>query len=450
MKEVAMSRQGRTWMAWAVSAALLLAAGAAYGEEAEGDSAAAAPMGLNYSLELTSSFHQVSSAYFGAADWQVHRHGPHYSWGEGLTRARVGYKEAGCSVGFGGVLLGTTGTDYFGTHDLGDGRLDQAFLAVEDLGGSGVGFTFGRQNLQIGDGFVIGDGYYDSRAALWNIPLGYSDAALVGWTRGPWNVQGFASLLSRSWHWVDEESGATFYPQGTITGGEVSYAPSEQRTLALAYFRRQDTGDTKLQPSAFSARGALGQGPLTLSGEWVTERGDYGDGPATDLKAMAGHACLNYALPFKGEPFVEVEHLRFTGDDPGTPEDEAYYPWQYTWSDWSKWYVADLMGSTLVFNSNSRVWRLGCGFTPLENTTVRLLLHRIDLDTQVPEGIGRGFADEADLIVDQSIGDHVSLWVMGAYAVPRDAAKDLLGSSAKSGQLFASISYKFASPGGEE
>jgi hypothetical protein len=110
------------------------------------------------------------------------------------------------------------------------------------------------------------------------------------------------------------------------------------------------------------------------------------------------------------------------------------------------------MASTLVFNDDSRIWKLECGYSPLEDTSLRLLLHRISLDTGasyggLPEGVGRDFADEADLVVDQALGECWSAWVMGGYVRPLDAAKALVGGAA-SGQLFVSLTYKFDGTGG--
>jgi len=137
---------------------------------------------------------------------------------------------------------------------------------------------------------------------------------------------------------------------------------------------------------------------------------------------------------------------------PETPGYEGYYPWQYRWTDWSKWYVGDLMASTLVFNNDARIWELECGYSPLEDTSLRLLLNRISLYTGasyggIPEGVGRDFAAEADLVVDQALGERWSAWVMGGYVRPLDAAKALVGEAA-SGQIFVSLTYKFDSAGG--
>ena len=425
--------------------ALALGAGAARAEESAADSSAATPAGFSYSVEVTTSFHHVSSAFFGARRDESDPQSMHFSWGEGFTRARANYHLAsGVWGSVGGVVMGTAGADYLKAKDVGDGRLDQLVVGVSALGASGVSLALGRQDLQVGDGFVIGDGYRDTRAALWNIPLGFYDAARADWQRGSWHALAFGARISPSF------GGDGAYPKGIVAGGEAGWSASDQRALALGLFSRDDRGGTRLSPRAGSVRGAIGAGAFTLSGEWVVERGT--DGPVP-MRGQGGHLCAHATIPAPLKPFAEVEYFRFSGDDPATPEDEAYYPWNYRWNDWSHFYVSDLIGSTLLADSDARIWKLALGVTPRENTAVRLLLHRIDLDTGssyggLPVGVGRGFADEADLVVDQSVGDHWSGWVMGAYAVPRAAAKALVGGSAPSGQLFVSLSYKFSAPGG--
>ncbi len=434
-----------------VSLGLALGAGAARAqEEAAADSAGGdeggVPAGFSYGVEATSSYHYANNPYFGA-DWGITREGAGkttYSWTEGFTRLRLNYGlPRGAYVSAGGVLLGTGGTDYFGVEDVGDGRVDQLLAGWPDVGGSGLSLVAGRQDLQVGDGFLIGDGYLDRRAALWNIPLNFYDAVRADWARGPWRVLAFGAHLSHSF------GSEGVYPKGIEYGGEAGWSAAEDRAVALGVFQRADDGPAQLDARAYSLRGALGLRGFTLAGEGVQEAGTAG---AVDLKGRAGHLGLTYGPELRFKPYAEVAYLFFSGDDPATPEDEGFYPWEYRWSDWSRYYVADFVGSTLVFNNDARIWKLECGVTPFADTGVRLLAHRIDLDTGsawggLPEGVGRGFADELDLVVDQALGDRWSAWVMGAYVVPREAGKALVGR-ARAGQLFVSLSYAFDRAGG--
>ena len=441
-------RSGRARACLAVGAVVLvLGAGAARGaEEAGADSAGAAvPRGLSYSVEATTSYHYVNHAYFGAdRGLTPDPRQSNFTWGEGFTRARVNYGlPQGRWVSAGGVVMTTVSTDYLGADGASDGRLDQLLVGASGIGGSGLSVVAGRQDLQVGDGFVIGDGYRDTRAALWNIPLSFYDGVRADWERGPWHALGFEVRLSPSY------GGDGVYPKGYEWGGEAGWTGAEDRALSLAFFQRQDDGAEKLDANAFSVRGAIGARGFTLAGELVGESGTVG---RDDLKGRAGHLGLTWKSGAKGEPYAQLAYFLFSGDDPATDAVEGYYPWQYRWNDWSQWYVADLVASTLVFNNDSRIWKLECGYTPREDTGVRLLLHRIALDTGssyggIPRGVGRDFADEADLVVDQGLGGHWTAWVMGGYVRPLDAARALVGGAA-SGQVFASITYKIEVPGG--
>jgi hypothetical protein len=437
----------RVWIGCALLASTAGVAWAA--EEAAADSGGAVRPGFSYGVEVTSSLHRVNDAYFGAdlgvTDDPTKKS---FSWSEGFTRLRLNYGASdGVWASVGGVYMTTSGTDYYGIRGAGDAILDQFLVGVTPLGGQGLGLVAGRQDLQVGDGFLIGDGYRETRAALWSIPVNFYDALRADWRQGRWHALAFGARLSPSYGDKGD------YPEDLQGGGEVGWSESETRTLAFGYFQRGDDGPRHLDARAFSLRGTWDHGPFSLAGEWVVEGGRKGN---ARLQGAGGHLGATYRSGFHGEPYAQLEAFRFSGDDPSTPDVfEGYYPWNYRWTDWSRYYVADLMASTFVFNEDSRIWKLEGGLTPLENTSLRLLLHRIDLDTGasqwesgLPDRVGRGFADEVCLVVDQGFGEHWSGWLMGGYARPRAAAKALLGTTLNSSQTFACLTYKFEGPGG--
>ena len=242
----------------------------------------------------------------------------------------------------------------------------------------------------------------------------------------------------------------TLRPKGNQYGGELGWSAGEERSLALGWFQRADDGGTKLDARALSVRGAFGMRGFTLAGELVTESGTFDQ---ADLEGRGGHLGLTYALERKGEPYAQVEYLLFSGDDPATPEDEGFYPWNYRWTDWSRYYVADLVASTLAVQQRrahleARV-RLHAAreHGPAAAAPPHRPRHGGQLRRSARRAWGGGFADEADLVVDQGLGGNWSAWVMGGYVRPREAAKALVGES-RSGQLFVSLTYKFDSAGG--
>lgn len=440
----------RGWVALGIACAVLaFSAGVVRAAEEDAvEPEGAVPAGLSYGVEVTSSFHQVTDAYFGA-DLGVTGDPAKrsFSWSEGFTRLRLNYGAPdGVWLSVGGVYMTTSGTDYYGIRDAGDAQLDQFLVGLSPPGGQGFSLVAGRQDLQIGDGFLIGDGYRESKAALWGIPVNFYDALRADWQQGNWHALAFGARLSPSCGDTGD------YPEDLQGGGEAGWSGSETRSLAFGYLQRGDGGPRHLDARAFSLRGAWDRGPFSLAGEWVVEGGQNGD---AQLQGVGGHLGITCKPGLRGEPYVQLEYFHFSGDDPATPDvDEGFYPWSYRWTDWSRYYVADLMASTFTVNNDTRIWKLECGVTPAENTSLRLLLHHIDLDTGtsqwedgLPEGVGRGFADEVDLVVDQGLGKSWTGWVMGSYARPREAAKTLVGAEKNSSQVFAGLTVKFDGPG---
>ena len=439
----------RSRMHWTGAlACLLLIAGTARvrAEAAAADSTAVAPItpvaqGASASFEGTMSSHTVDHPYFGqpGADRRA-------GWAEGFERLRVNYGAPNgtwCSVG--GVLMLTAGKDYYGVENASDGRLDQLEVGAANVLGSGVSVTAGRQDLILGDGFLIGDGYRDSRAALWNIPLNFYDALRVDWKRNGWHVLGFGANLSPSLYGAPGD-----YPRGRIVGGEAGWSPEENSGVTGTYLQRSDNGPDDLDARAYSVRLHYGRGPATFAGELVVEGGTQS---GVTLAGHGGHARFDYAPAAKHKPTIGVEYFLLSGDKPGTVENEAYYPWQFRWNDWSQYYVGDLVSSTVGNSSDMRIALLRVGCSVREGTGLRLLAHRMDADTGTSLGLAPGaskaFAYEYDLVLDQTLGANFSAWVMGGFATPLAAAKAAYGS-ANSGQVFASVSWKFSGPGGGE
>ena len=429
----------KRWITACGLAAALLAAGSAGAVDAPADSGATTPVGVgpSWSVEATSSYHAVQKAYFGAANRND-------NWNEGFACVRLNFGSTAGAWGSAGVVgMSTLGTDYYGTHDAGDAQLDQLVAGFVNVAGSGLDVTAGRQNLVLGDGFLIGDGYRDHRAALWNIPLSYFDAVKGEWHRGPAQALMFGANLSASF----ADSGVT--TKGQVFGGEAGWNGGDAGQLVGTWLQRNDTGTSNRDATAFSLRGSWTRGTATVFGEGVLEGGTQ---RATRLAGRGGHAGIKVQSAARWTPMLKGEYFRFSGDDPATAEDESYDPWMYRWSDWSQYYVGDLVSSTIGDASDMRIWELQLGLKPAAATGVRLLAHRMDLDRpqgiDVNEGTATAFAYEYDIVLEQGFGDRISAYVMGAWAQPLAAAKAGIGS-ANSSQVFASVTVRFGSAGGE-
>jgi hypothetical protein len=389
---------------------------------------------MSWAFEGTTSYHTVGRPYFGTADSRD-------TWGEGFQHMRVnGGGSDGLWFSVCGLVMMTAGTDYYGTHDAGDGRFDQLEAGMANVAGTGVNVIAGRQDLVLGDGFLVGDGYVDRRAALWNIPLNFYDALRVDWKDAKWHALAFGANLSPSF------GSNGLYPRGEMYGVEAGATPVEGADVTATFLKQDDSHATDMNATAYALRASWPVGTSTLSGEVVAEGGTYG---RADLRGKGGH--LKFVAPVKARwsPVATGEYFYFSGDDPNTPQNEGYYPWQFRWNDWSTYYVGDLLASTVVTSSNMQILRVQLGATPREGTGVRVLAHRMDRARATEAGSSKAFAYEYDLVVDQALGPHWNAWVMGGYATPLDAAKAELGAET-TGQVFASVSWKFGGPQGGE
>jgi hypothetical protein len=190
-------------------------------------------------------------------------------------------------------------------------------------------------------------------------------------------------------------------------------------------------------------RGRMTRGPRGIRGEAALEGGQWRD---QRLHAYAWHADGRCDIPARGAPYLELSYLFYSGDNADTDEVEEWFPWNFHWVDWSKYYIGDYV-TNMLLNADSRIWRLEAGCQPTESLSLRALGHHFDLDTGsyvlgLPDGVGRHFADEVDLVADYSVSDALSFWVMGSWAAPGDAAKYAWGDKT-AWQLFASATYSF-------
>lgn len=378
----------------------------------------------SYTVETTASGHTTDRAFFGEG-------APH--WSEVFSRARVEMPLTGhVNLSLGGVIMTQVGKDYAGFGDASDGRIDRLALSIHDLVFPGLGVTVGRQDYKLGDGFLLGDGYLDTRSARWNIPLSFYDGVTADWAMGDAHLRGFALNFSPSY-----ESSLGYRPDGLLYGGEVSVSPGEGKGLAVAYLQRHDKSAFEDRSQAVSVRGDWTSGAVEVNAEAVLQ-GGKADG--VDRAGRGGHANLIWTGSGAWAPTIRLHYSLLSGDDPATTKDETYAAWQPSWNDWSQHYVGDLLASTVGTWEDMRIALVQVGVTPREGTGLRLLAHRFDRD----QGAVTPFAYEFDAVVDHDFGKGWTGWIMGGLVTPLDRAKADYATDKSSTQLFASLTYKFS------
>jgi hypothetical protein len=361
--------------------------------------------------------------YFGSPD-QPSPDGK-YAWSEGALMLEAHWRPADwVHFDVAGAATWTIGDDAYGTGSEAQFLFYRALVEFADIGGSGVGVTIGRQDLGIGSGLVISDGFRSEKAALWLNPIWFFDAVKVDWDgESGLGASGYAFLLDRT----------TGEPEnGYGWGAELRWQVLEEGPeVAFDYVARHDTSATDNDARAAWLRSTLPFGPVTFGGDYVWEFGRIGGVP---YDAGAWYAYLKWSLPTELDNYFTLHYAFFSGDDPATPEQEGYFSWYYGDADWSQWFIGDIVGSTLNDNTDEKTLWLEAAWTPIEPLLLRAYLHRMWVDTGayhgVPEGVGKEFADEVDLTAEWTISERFDLWGVIGWARPLEAARAVYGDDA--------------------
>jgi hypothetical protein len=402
---------------------------------------------LSWGLEAGIGGFVSGDANFGAGrvDVRSGEVGGDPTWSEGYLKPGVAVEQG---VGAAGTLYGglsavgafTGGEgDPAGYTRSGDHRvsLETAFagwrsggLFGDSLGEDALDLSYGRQEFQVGDGFLILDGNLDQfgKGAYWLAPRrSFRQAGLVRVKAAP--LQGDLFYLQS-----DEDQDDT-----EMAGANLEYGRESFGTLGLMYFEVVDSGP----PVVFGARdgmevfsvraNGLAFPPLprlSLWGEYVGEQGGGRDG---DIDADAWYLEAAYgAEDWPWSPTLSYRYSRFSGDpDPDDGKRGDFDPFFYGWSrGWGTWFQGEITGEYLLFNSNQVTHMLHLSASPTESLTIGAIGYRFDLDQADYFGTpvtDRRFADELNLYLDWAVNDRLALSAVYAIAFPRTAAKEALG-----------------------
>jgi hypothetical protein len=353
------------------------------------------------------------------------------------------------------VAANTAGDDgslYGTTTDDARVYLDLANLKIKDVRGWPLTLIIGRQEIVIGDGFLIGDGRYD-RAAQWLIPLKSFDAARATMNRGPFTLDLFAAFLDNDWVQyqgyyaeADEEEESPEYQDqlpdtpyaggGGLYGANLHYEGERRGIWDLGVFYRDDDSQLRNNTLALSLKGSYevpAVSGLKLDGEIVQELGRTNVEQANlltdsiDRRALGGHLDLTYAFEaIRFAPYLSASYIYLPGDDPDTQDkNEAFDPLFFDDQDWGKWYLGNIVGGGgQIINSNERVTKLEAGCAPNSSTQLRLQYFNIKLDRGIDSDFSlKEYANEINLIFDYWPNEIFYCGAAFGYAHPLEAAK---------------------------
>jgi hypothetical protein len=355
------------------------------------------------------------------------------------------------------VYNGATG------NSNGNITLDLAYVKIADLITPGLNLTIGRQDLKIGQGFVIGSQYnalnyntgmtgFGGSGGVANLlapDLGLQqsfDAIKLDYATPiiPLSAQGFFAKVNESNTAYSTEGPGSSSPNDVnLLGLSVLYAPSnwslEPYVVNEYNYANSGTGATPALPynvpdynSSITTAGL--RGTLTIpAAPGLSFKGEYAKQFGTDefvhqsYEGWAGYLGGKYVFQTPMKPYISAEYSMYSGQTPGDAKVKAWQP-MYP-SDlssqfgaigypavWTMLYGGSIYNGLTPTQYDSpyypgiKIAKIGVGFQPLQKLGVFLNYYDLTLDKKLAPGGNTSFAGS------DSVGNEVDLGLNYAYS----------------------------------
>jgi hypothetical protein len=278
------------------------------------------------------------------------------------------------------------------------------------LGDDALELSVGKQRYEIGDGFFLLDGAGDGgeRGAFWLAPRkAFYMSAIARLTSGPYKAELFYLRPN------DQPFSAS-----DVLGGNFEYLAGETGTVGFTYLKVLDSQEgARSGLNLFAWRAALT--PLALDrsfglgGEYAIELN------GSQSNASAWHVEASYEFESLGwKPFARYRYAHFSGDRRGSPELELWDPLFYGYSDWSSWYIGEIIGNFVAQNRDLATHTVWLRVQPIEAVTTQLIYNYYSLVEPVTVISARDANPRAANIRSNHVGqsfDFVTDWSATSY-----------------------------------
>jgi hypothetical protein len=281
--------------------------------------------------------------------------------------------------------------------------------------------SIGRQDYNIGTGFLINDGGGDGgNRGGWYLGMrkAFKNSAIVRLSS--------KELLAEAFYLENQPRAGGI--KGDVYGGNLEYHFTDSFTLAgtgMVVDPKYVAGEGKFD--VYSGRVSWKPLPsLTLSGEYAHETNDLEDG----WYAQAAYEA-------KGLPWSPVFSYRYAwlgGDDPNTVRPDGFRPIAYGYTDYGTWYQGEITGNYPLGNTNLISHMLRAKMQASEKLTLNLIYYNFTLDH--PAALTGGgpvtsddWGDEVNFIADWQATDKVYVIGVAGVLFPGDAAEQWVGGN---------------------
>lgn len=235
--------------------------------------------------------------------------------------------------------------------DIDEFIFENLYLKLERIGGSPVSVIVGRQNIMLGEGFVLLDGG----------PLDGSRTAYMNAFR--MIVENDERSLEL--HLISDPHRDEYLPRVNSkqkpliewdeTGAGIYFTEKKLSTLKLETyyeFKREKQEDDLIPETTLHTFGVRVSGSplerLGIAAELAAQAGERGE---NDRRGLGGYVHATYSVPAPLEPKFTAGAVYLSGDDPTTADYEGWDPLYSRWPKWSELYIY-----TLIRESGVAYW----------------------------------------------------------------------------------------------
>jgi hypothetical protein len=303
-------------------------------------------------------------------------------------------------------------------------------------------FTVGRAPYTIGHGFLVWDGAGEggSRGGYWtNARKAWQFAAVARLKPKNQSIEGF--YLDRD-ELPENDSGSR------LAGVNYDYTPVENTTIGATYIRAFAHGNMKPDRdgmNVFNARTYTAPfkkfSDLSFELEYAYEKN------GTRLKSYAWSALGAYQFSKAAwKPKFSYRYAFFQGNDPKTPENEAFDSLFLGFYDWGTWWQGEIAGEYFLSNSNNISHQARIHLSPTDKLGWGVMGYWFFLPQ--PSSVGPGVtssnvAFEFNTYADWKINKNFTLSLVAAITDPHRAAAQAFNRTKNFYYGMVYIAYSF-------
>ena len=329
------------------------------------------------------------------------------------------------------------GKDVASGSNATDIDLDLGYIKVTDLMTPGLILTVGRQEIQFGEGLVIGSAYNAYNNNYANDYLAAKDLGLqkaFDAIRADYEVATVPVVITAFGAKIDESINGS--SDTNLYGLNVEYRP-DLYNLDVYYVRKQklhyEPGDADLNTAGLRVTGSIPSVEnLALKLEYAKQFGEDEDGDDYDGYALLFGASYKFDVNMK--PVVRVAYNWFSGDDDPTGDNDDWqmvFPSNIASRIGPVYYAVDSQ-NTITRESNLQVINFGLDLQPVEKVKLSLDGYWLQAD----EDIGSTNEDDIGYEVDLGIN----------YQYTEDLSFGFTGGMLFTGDLFDTSGYDDDNP----